>query len=88
MRNQNRTPVASFTATELGPHIVYLNASESADPNGLALSYRWWDNGSLLSTTSQQYETPALTPGAHTFKLEVTNPGGLSSVAEQVFQVT
>jgi hypothetical protein len=88
LRNQNRTPVAAFTATELGKHHVYLNASESLDPNGLALSYRWWDTGSQLSTTSQQYETPELTEGsAHTFKLEVKNPGGLSSVAEQVFQV-
>jgi hypothetical protein len=88
LRNQNRTPVASFTATELGPHRVYLNASESADPNGLALSYRWWDNGSLLNTTSQQYETQPLPENStQTFKLEVQNPGGLSSVAEQVFQV-
>jgi hypothetical protein len=88
MRNQNRSPVASFTATEVGKHHVYLNASESADPNGLALSYRWWDNGALLSTTSQQYETPELAPGSsQTFKLEVKNPGGLSNITEQVFQV-
>lgn len=88
LRNQNRAPVASFTATELGKHHVYLNASESVDPNGLALSYRWWDNGSPLSTTSQQYETPELTEGsAQTFKLEVKNPGGLTSIAEQVFVV-
>jgi hypothetical protein len=88
LRNQNRAPAASFTVTELGKHHVYLNASESVDPNGLALSYQWWDNGSLLSTTSQQYETPELVEGsAHTFKLEVKNPGGLSSTAEQVFVV-
>jgi prepilin-type N-terminal cleavage/methylation domain-containing protein len=87
LRNQNRTPVASFTATELGPQHVYLDASESVDPNGLALSYRWWDNGTSLNTTSQQYETPKETAGTHTFKLEVQNPGGLSSVAEKAFEV-
>ena len=87
LRNQNRTPVAAFTATELGPQRVYLDASESADPNGLALSYRWWDNGASLNTTSQQYETPPLAKGTHTFKLEVQNPGGLSSVAEKAFEV-
>ena len=87
LRNQNRTPVASFTATELGPQRVYLDASESADPNGLALSYRWWDNGTSLNTTSQQYETPPLEKGTHTFKLEVQNPGGLASVAEKAFEV-
>jgi prepilin-type N-terminal cleavage/methylation domain-containing protein len=87
MRNQNRSPVASFTATEVGKHSVYLNASESADPNGLALSYRWWDNGTPLNSTSQQYETPELPEGGHTFKLEVKNPGGLATTSEQVFQV-
>jgi type II secretory pathway pseudopilin PulG len=88
LRNQNRSPVASFTGTEVRRHFV-LNASESLDPNGLALSYRWWDNGTLLSTTSQQYETAELTAGTtHTFKLEVKNPGGLSSTTEQTFLVT
>ena len=88
LRNQNRTPIASFTATQVGKHHVYLNASESVDPNGLALSYQWWDNGSQLSTTAQQYETPELKEGStHTFKLEVKNPGGLSSVSEQQFEV-
>ena len=88
LRNQNRTPVASFTVTEVGKHHVYLNASESVDPNSLALSYRWWDNGTQLSTTAQQYETPELIEGStHAFKLEVKNPGGLTSVAEVGFQV-
>jgi hypothetical protein len=88
LRNQNRSPVASFTATEVGKHHVYLNASESYDPNGLALSYHWWDSGTLLSTTAQQYETAELTAGSvQTFKLEVKNPGGLSSATEQAFLV-
>jgi prepilin-type N-terminal cleavage/methylation domain-containing protein len=87
LRNQNRTPIASFTATEVGKHHVYLNASESVDPNGLALSYQWWNDGTLLSTTAQQYETPELKEGTHAFKLEVKNPGGLSSVAEHLFEV-
>jgi type II secretory pathway pseudopilin PulG len=88
LRNQNRSPLASFAVTEVGKHHVYLNASESVDPNGLALSYRWWDNGTLLSGSSQQYETAELAEGStHTFKLEVKNPGGLASTAEQVFSV-
>lgn len=87
LRNQNRTPVASFTVTELGKHHVYLNASESLDPNGLALSYKWWDGATLLPSTAQQYETPEEALGVHTFKLEVKNPGGLTNVAEQTFEV-
>jgi hypothetical protein len=86
LRNQNRTPIASFTATEVGK-AVYLNASESVDPNGLALSYKWWDNGTLLKTTAQQYEAKEESLGVHTFKLEVTNPGELSAATEQLFEV-
>jgi prepilin-type N-terminal cleavage/methylation domain-containing protein len=86
LRNQNRTPIASFTATQVGT-AVDLNASESVDPNGLALSYKWWDNGTLLKTTAQQYEVKEESPGVHTFKLEVTNPGGLSASTEKPFEV-
>jgi prepilin-type N-terminal cleavage/methylation domain-containing protein len=87
LRNQNRTPVASFTATEVGKHSVYLNASESYDPNGLALTYAWWDNGVPLNTTAQRYELKEPLLGLHTFKLEVKNPGGLASVSELQFEV-
>jgi hypothetical protein len=87
LRNENRTPVASFTATQVGLHSVYLNASESYDPNGLALTYKWWDNGAPLSSTAQQTELKEPGVGVHTFKLEVKNPGGLTSTTEQPFEV-
>jgi prepilin-type N-terminal cleavage/methylation domain-containing protein len=89
LRNANRQPTAFFTAQQLGAELhVYLNASESQDPQGLALTYKWWDNGTLLNTTSQQYETPPLVKGSsHTFKLEVTDPGGLSSTYQQTLVI-
>jgi prepilin-type N-terminal cleavage/methylation domain-containing protein len=87
LRNQNRAPVASFTATEVGKHSVYLNASQSYDPNGLALTYTWWDNGVALKSSAQQYELAEPALGPHTFRLEVKNPGGLSGIAEQQFEV-
>jgi prepilin-type N-terminal cleavage/methylation domain-containing protein len=89
LRNQNRTPSASFTAIELGSERrVVLNASESVDPNGLALAYKWWQNGSELSTTAQQYETAGFAKGTVvTFKLEVTNPGGLSATTERTLTI-
>jgi hypothetical protein len=64
---------------------VSLNASESQDPQGLALTYKWWQNGTVLNATSQQYETPkGFTAGtSQAFKLEVADPGGLSSTYEQ-----
>lgn len=86
LRNANRQPTAFFTAVQTGPsNKVLLNASESQDPQGLALTYKWWQDGALLNTTSQQYETAGefKKESSHAFKLEVTDPGGLSSVTEQ-----
>jgi prepilin-type N-terminal cleavage/methylation domain-containing protein len=86
LRNANRQPTAFFTAVQTGPsRKVLLNASESQDPQGLALTYKWWENGVLLSTTSQQYETRTVFAAgtSQSFKLEVTDPGGLSSIYER-----
>jgi prepilin-type N-terminal cleavage/methylation domain-containing protein len=89
LRNVNRQPIAAFTAVERGKHQIILNASESNDPGGLALTYKWWDNGTVLPTTAQTYETTEFkpTPTLQTFKLEVTNPGRLSNTAEKTVKV-
>lgn len=86
LRNANRQPEAKFTATEEGNYTVYLNASASYDPDGLSLTYKWWQRAAAgseekeLPTTSQQYVTKAFKVGDEpTFKLKVTNPGGLSA---------
>jgi prepilin-type N-terminal cleavage/methylation domain-containing protein len=94
LRNANRVPVAEFTATPEGNRQVRLNASASYDPDGLSLTYKWWDNGVELLTTSQQYETKATcektkieagfcSGTTQKFKLKVTNPGGLSAEIEK-----
>ncbi|TMK98242.1 MAG: prepilin-type N-terminal cleavage/methylation domain-containing protein [Actinobacteria bacterium] len=82
LRNANRPPIVSFTATKINGHVL-LNGSESRDPEGLALTYKWTEGSTVLPSTSQQYETGALTTGSHTFTLEVTDPGGLSSSTSQ-----
>ncbi|HEY8303144.1 MAG TPA: prepilin-type N-terminal cleavage/methylation domain-containing protein [Solirubrobacteraceae bacterium] len=89
LRNANRVPVAEFTATEEGNRTVRLNASASYDPDGLSLTYKWWDNGEELPTTSQQYLTKtAFTNGStQKFKLEVINPGGLSAHTERALVI-
>jgi prepilin-type N-terminal cleavage/methylation domain-containing protein len=89
LRNANRRPVAAFTATEEGSGKVRLNASASYDPDGLSLTYRWWLNGGELLTTAQRYETKeAFTVGStQKFKLEVTNPGGLSAEHEESVKI-
>jgi chitinase len=82
--------VASFTATEVGKkHQVQLNGSGSTDPDGLALTYKWWENSTRLSSTSPEAETKELTVGSEpTFKLEVTTPSGLSATAEVKLKIT
>jgi prepilin-type N-terminal cleavage/methylation domain-containing protein len=44
LRNQNRAPTASFTAVRNGSSIV-LNGASSADPEGRALRFFWYDPG-------------------------------------------
>jgi prepilin-type N-terminal cleavage/methylation domain-containing protein len=84
LRNANRRPVAKFTVTsEAGSNRYRLNASESYDPGGLALTYKWWSNGDPLPTTSQIYQTELNGKTEYTFKLQVTNPGGLSEAFVQ-----
>lgn len=86
LRNANRPPIVSFTATPVNGHVL-LNGSESRDPDGLSLTYKWFEGNSQLPSTSETYETPNLKPGIHAFTLEVTNPGGLSSSSTQTVKV-
>ncbi len=97
LRNANRDPVAKFIATEEGNRQVRLNASASYDPDGLTLTYRWWDNGKELPTTAQQYVTEEkceatkeegfCVKSTQKFELKVTNPGGLSATEEQTVTI-
>lgn len=84
LRNANRKPVAGFTVTaEAGKYEYRLNASESYDLGGLALTYKWWENGTQLSSTSQIFTVKLNAATTYKFKLRVTNPGGLSSETER-----
>jgi prepilin-type N-terminal cleavage/methylation domain-containing protein len=87
LRNANRPPIVSFSATEINGHIL-LNGSESRDPEGLSLTYKWFDGTTQLPSISETYETPTLKVGStHTFKLEVTDPGGLTSSASETVTI-
>jgi prepilin-type N-terminal cleavage/methylation domain-containing protein len=88
LRNENRQPTASFTTTQLGSHPgVQLNASGSRDPDGLALTYRWWEDATELSTTAQEAVVEGLAGSTHTFKLEVADAGGLTNTFSETVTI-
>jgi prepilin-type N-terminal cleavage/methylation domain-containing protein len=87
LRNGNRQPSAAFTWKQQSLKKVLLNASESQNPDGLALTYKWSEGANVFPSTAQVWETETgqLSSGEHTITLEVTDPGGLTSkVSKQV----
>lgn len=78
LRNQNRTPSASFTATPITGTSVQLNGMDSNDPENGRLSFAWFVDGVELDNTSAT-PTVTLTAGTHSIYLEVTDVGNLSA---------
>lgn len=93
LRNQNRSPTASFTADVNGSSIVF-NGAESSDPEGRSLRFFWYDTA--VSTNSPNCgELPDEVPqtgcvgvnvvatytpttgGDHSVYLVVADPAGL-----------
>lgn len=84
LRNTNRAPTAAFTvAPPQNGHVVL--TSNSQDPDGENLTYQWSVDGAVIPTaTRSRLDYPGLAPGStHTFKLRVTDPGGLSNETTQ-----
>ena len=83
LRNQNQAPVGSFTATPTGGGKVQLNGSGSYDPEGGALSYKWYDgstfSGATQIGTGQTCSCSAVSTGNRTIWLQVTDSSGLTS---------
>jgi hypothetical protein len=84
LRNQNRAPVASFTATYTGTgRRVLLNGSASEDPEGHALEhFDWYRAGSdtkIASGIVAYWE--ATQAGTYSFELRVRDHAGLEGKA-------
>jgi type II secretory pathway pseudopilin PulG len=89
LRNQNRAPIADFTADSPQPGVVVLNASPSIDPEGRALRYAWYLGSSATGTPiSDQISytccaTP-LSPGPQSFTLKVQDSQLSSTITKEV----
>jgi prepilin-type N-terminal cleavage/methylation domain-containing protein len=98
LRNQNRAPVASFSAAVSGTRVV-LNGSGSTDPESKGLQYFWYDGaetgnkcGTLPDEVPQagcvgvgivfNYLPPA--PGDRELHLVVRDPAGLTDSSDDV----
>jgi prepilin-type N-terminal cleavage/methylation domain-containing protein len=80
LRNQNRAPLADFTATCGASRQVVLNGSPSSDPEGGALTFAWYD-GTTKIGTGVTYTTSSLSVGTHSLSLKVTDAGDLTTSA-------
>lgn len=86
LRNQNRVPIASFTAAPTADKKILLNGSNSEDPEERALRYFWYDEAVGTDPDDfvgegivYQYDPPAL--GNRTLFLIVKDPADLQSQA-------
>jgi hypothetical protein len=83
LRNQNRSPTAAFTLTQLSltsTCSVQLNGSASQDPESKPLRYFWYLNST--SDTDPHFAEGVVVQrsvplGTHTYKLKVYDPAGL-----------
>jgi hypothetical protein len=87
LRNQNRAPVASCTATYAGNgRQVALNGSGSADPEGFNLKeFRWYADSNAPPSTPDMTGVVGIwnapSAGAHTIQLQVRDQGDLTAMA-------
>lgn len=82
LRNQNRRPIARFSAARDGTSIV-LNGSDSEDPEERALYYEWYDpaaSPTLVGEGIVNVYTPT-TPGNHSVYLTVKDQAELADTA-------
>jgi prepilin-type N-terminal cleavage/methylation domain-containing protein len=86
LRNQNRTPTATFSFTAVVVNAsgctLQFNGSASEDPENKRLSFSWFDTVGGTPTQLTDVEDRVVfqklfTKGAHSFQLKVKDPAGL-----------
>lgn len=86
LRNQNKAPIASFTATASSNLHVLLNGSASSDAEGGSLTFKWLDGATQIGT-GQTCDCVALGSGNRTIMLQVTDPSGITATASMTVKV-
>ncbi len=86
LRNQNKAPIAAFTAVATSNKHMTLNGSTSSDPEGGSITFKWFD-GSTQIGTGQLCDCIALGTGNRTIKIEVMDPTGITATATQTVKV-
>ena len=82
LRNVNRAPTAAFTWTAKDAARVILNASESSDPEGDQLTYRWFDGGTPIGS-GLTLEYPIAVADERDITLKVYDTAGYEATATQ-----
>ena len=77
LRNQNRAPTATFTATPITGTTIQLNGMDSDDPEAGRLTFSWYVDSVKLANNSAT-PTVTLTAGAHSIYLDRSPTWGTS----------
>ena len=88
LRNQNRTPTAAFSYTQLNILTcnVQLNGSASQDPESKPLRYEWYLDGSATKFAEGVVVQKVVGIGTHTYRLKVYDPAGLAGEHTETYR--
>ena len=79
LRNQNRLPIARFTATTTSQGVL-LNGSASTDPEGQPLDFEWFNGTQKIGEgVTFLYAVPS--GGSNAFSLRVSDSAGLAATS-------
>lgn len=89
----NRPPEARLTlassGTGVAPLVVLFDASQSSDPDGDLLQYRFdFDDGNIRTGADAKVSHEFASPGSYDVEVRVTDPSGRTSTASVTINVT